>query len=103
MKTCLKAGRVQELWERMSRERTEICDWMELRNENDVVIDIREFWLAEEAKVTVVEEQLKVKNAKLKTTLRKKKEAAEKLKLKEEIKRKKVGTGERKKRELVPC
>ena len=46
---------------------------------------------------------MKVKNAKLKITLRKKKEAAEKLKLKEEIKRKKVGTGERKKRELVPC
>ena len=58
----------------MSRERTEVFDWMELRKENDVVIDIREFWLAEEAKVTSAEEQLKVKTAKLKTTLRKKKE-----------------------------
>ena len=74
---------------------------MELIKENDVVIDIRELWLAEEAKVTAADEQLKVKTAKLKTTLKKKKEVADKLKLKEEIKRKKVATGERKKKELL--
>ena len=72
MQTYLKAGGVQELRGRMSRERTEVFDWMELRKENDVVIDIGEFWLAEESKVTAVEEQLKVKTVKLKTTLRKK-------------------------------
>ena len=100
-RTCLKAGRVQELRERMSRERTKVFDWMELRKQNDVVIDIREFWLAEEVKVKVIEEKLMVKTAKMKTALRKEKEAAEKVKLKEEIKRKKVATGERKKRELL--
>ena len=76
MQTYLKAGGVQELRGRMSRERTEVFDWMELRKENDVVIDIREFWLAEEAKVTSAEEQLKVKTAKLKTTLRKRRKSS---------------------------
>ena len=54
IQASLKARRVEELKERMASEMSEILDRMEQREQDEIVIDIGEFWLTKVGKSAVI-------------------------------------------------